>query len=126
MNRFGTFARNRQNGFVALTNCFVVPPRDDTLSESRGRGTGSARGVRQLFAFWSLRGSGPSWLLQPGPARKSRLPQARHAALPELAALLRLRLRTARLLLRILRRLAGGAARSRLTRGGTLRRSAGG
>jgi hypothetical protein len=31
MNRFGTFARNRQNGFVGLTNCFVIARRDDTF-----------------------------------------------------------------------------------------------
>jgi hypothetical protein len=32
MNRFGTFARNRQNGFVALTICFVAALRDDTFA----------------------------------------------------------------------------------------------
>jgi hypothetical protein len=31
VNRFGTFARNRQNGFVGLTICFVVGTGDDTI-----------------------------------------------------------------------------------------------
>jgi hypothetical protein len=35
MNRFGTFARNRQNGFVVLTICFVVPEGDDTFPGPR-------------------------------------------------------------------------------------------
>src|SRR3954454_15423608 len=32
MKRFGTFARNRQNGFVALTLCFVAEAGDDTFA----------------------------------------------------------------------------------------------
>src|SRR6185436_9988326 len=31
VNRFGTFARNRQNGFVDLTICFVAAVGDDTI-----------------------------------------------------------------------------------------------
>lgn len=66
--------------------------------------------------------------MQRRPAGKSALSQSRHAALPELATLLRRRLRTARLLQARLihRRHAGGAARSRLTCRCTLLRSAGG
>src|SRR5437868_3363052 len=37
MNRFGTFARNRQNGFVALTFCFVAEAGDDTFAAMKGR-----------------------------------------------------------------------------------------
>src|SRR6478672_11920988 len=42
MNRFGTFARNRQNGFVALTLCFVADTRDDTFRSLPNRLTAQA------------------------------------------------------------------------------------
>src|SRR5262245_49215994 len=129
MNRFGTFAPNRQNGFVALTNCFFVRAGYDIFAGAAdGRGGRSAHVFRQLFALWRERRRGPSRRLQPRPAGETRLPQSGRAGLPELAALLRQGLCATRLLQPrlIYRPRAGGGARPGLTCRRTLLRCAGG
>jgi hypothetical protein len=112
MNRFGTFARNRQNGFVALRNCFVRAIGDDIFARRKMVFSELAHIPRLALAGrrrrrWRALTRG----LCGGPAGIGRTLQvggAGHAALPELSGTLLRQGRLSRLLIPLSRKLLGG------------------
>ncbi len=72
MNRFGTFARNRQNGFVGLTNCFVIAGRDDTFPAASRRVVARlSAGVSAVSCLLAVRQWVPDDAALAGPAGRA-------------------------------------------------------